>query len=487
MLEDRWSTSVNSVMDSFLPGYFATLTSDASRERYKNKLQFIDGIDPYEVVKDEWSDDLDLWPNISHVHACMYLILTPSPYSEKDMLNYKSLDSYQNFVNGWVRQVLVKEAGQDKRIIIGKVSYCTSPPPLLLKNNMVILMYILMDYSTFYVQVNHSQKLSDKPLTPWVISRADGRILAAHCDCTAGLGETCSHVASLLWVIAVGVEKRESLTVTQKTAYWVMPPAVRSVPYAPIKEIEFIGKKKKAASLAATDPSTCPSSSSKRRKIDVPTDDEQKQFLDSLASSSKAKPAVLSVLPGYCDRYIPSALSSDLPLILTDLYRPGNLTLGYYDLLKQADKTVLTVTDQQCQAVEMKTRDQSNSRLWFRMRAGRITASKFKNVCCTDPANPSLSLIMAVCHPDTVRFKTAATSYGCQHERDALKHYKETSPHNQVCVSPSGFFISAEHPYFGASPDGMVCCSCCGPGICEVKVKCSFSITVCTYNIVMAL
>lgn len=29
---------------------------------------------------------------------------------------------------------------------------------------------------------------------------------------------------------------------------------------------------------------------------------------------------------------------------------------------------------------------------------------------------------------------------------------------------------SVEHPYFGASPDEIVYCSCCGPGICEVKV-----------------
>ena len=49
----------------------------------------------------------------------------------------------------------------------------------------------------------------------------DGRILAAHNDCMAGLDETCSHVASLLLVIDVGVESRESLTVTQKSAYWV--------------------------------------------------------------------------------------------------------------------------------------------------------------------------------------------------------------------------------------------------------------------------
>ena len=63
---------------------------------------------------------VDLWPAIMHVHVCMYLILTPSPSSERDMLNYKSVDSYQNFIKGWVRQVLVRGVG-NKRIVIGKV------------------------------------------------------------------------------------------------------------------------------------------------------------------------------------------------------------------------------------------------------------------------------------------------------------------------------------------------------------------------------
>ena len=47
--------------------------------------------------------------------------------------------------------------------------------------------------------------------------------------------------------ILFGVEKRDSLTVTQKSAYLVMPPAIRPVSYAPVKEIDFIGKKNKAA------------------------------------------------------------------------------------------------------------------------------------------------------------------------------------------------------------------------------------------------
>ena len=66
--------------------------------------------------------DIDMWPAITYVHVCMYLILYPSPYTNDDMLNYKSLDSFQNFQNGWVREVLVKEVGE-RKIIIGKVSY----------------------------------------------------------------------------------------------------------------------------------------------------------------------------------------------------------------------------------------------------------------------------------------------------------------------------------------------------------------------------
>ncbi len=159
------------------------------------------------------------------------------------------------------------------------------------------------------------------------------------------------------------------------------------------------------------------------------------------------KPAVLSVVPGYYEKYIPSALSADLPQVLTDLYNPSYLALSYYDLLQLSSKIVLAVTKEQCNAVEAKTRDQSDCRLWFRFRAGRITASKFKSVCQSDPANPSLSLIMSICHADTVRLRTTATSWGCQHEKEALKLYSETSYHDQLQLSQSGVVISATHPY----------------------------------------
>ena len=122
------------------------------------------------------------------------------------------------------------------------------------------------------MQVNHSQRLSEKPLTPWVIAEPSRKILCAHCDCMAGLGECCSHVASLLWAVEAGVRIRDSMTVTQKKAYWVMPSGVKDVPYAQVKDIEFIGKKRSVTAihtsqfLSGSQPSPSPSSTPRSSK-----------------------------------------------------------------------------------------------------------------------------------------------------------------------------------------------------------------------------
>ncbi len=52
-------------------------------------------------------------------------------------------------------------------------------------------------------------RLREKPLIPWIFAEENGKINFGHCNCMAGLGESCSHVRSLLWAIQAGVRMRE--------------------------------------------------------------------------------------------------------------------------------------------------------------------------------------------------------------------------------------------------------------------------------------
>lgn len=66
--------------------------------------------------------------------------------------------------------------------------------------------------------------------------------------------------------------------------------------------------------------------------------------------------------------------------------------------------------------------------------------------------------------------------WGCDHEQDARNQYDKimAAKHTAFKVQETGFHISSNRPYFGASPDGLVSCECCGNGCLEIK--CPFCI-----------
>ena len=59
------------------------------------------------------------------------------------------------------------------------------------------------------------------------------------------------------------------------------------------------------------------------------------------------------------------------------------------------------------EAVEKETRDQSHSKLWYRYRAGRVTASKMKAICRMNTDQPSQSLIKSICYTETLLVQQA--------------------------------------------------------------------------------
>ena len=107
------------------PGYCDTIEDQASRQRYKEKVtSYLCGQDPYELPVKDWDDDVDLWPSVTYVDIGMYLLFSNSPYTQDQLKDYKNLDCYQKFANGWVREVFVKKLPDQTLVLIGKVCVC---------------------------------------------------------------------------------------------------------------------------------------------------------------------------------------------------------------------------------------------------------------------------------------------------------------------------------------------------------------------------
>ena len=115
----------------------------------------------------------------------------------------------------------------------------------------------------------------------------------------------------------------------------------------------------------------------------------------------------------YCSSFMKS--SKHLPLALKLLCDPAHLQCNYVELLEAGYKMkgILEISTVQQKHLEQLTCGQSTSKIWMRFCSGN-------QVVHTDPHKPSVTLIKAICYPDSVRFTTAATAHGCEHEKQPL-------------------------------------------------------------------
>ena len=170
---------------------------------------------------------------------------------------------------------------------------------------------------------------------------------------------------------------------------------------------------------------------------------------------------------------------ADFPKPLIELFRKDAIDMSYEDLVETCseiyDKYVISCD--QASLVEENTRQQAKSRIWFQQMAGCITASKLKSAVATEIMKPFVSLIKPICYPDPTvdRFVSAACSCGLYYEDTARKEYvaimKEM--HVDFEVNKTGLIVDPMYPFMGASPNGLVSCTCCGRGVLEMK--CPFS------------
>ncbi|XP_058443619.1 uncharacterized protein LOC131425609 [Malaya genurostris] len=216
------------------------------------------------------------------------------------------------------------------------------------------------DIFVVHGKVLHSFNLRASPLKPWILIHQTGKILAAHCECTIGLLETCSHVGATLFAL----------------------------------------------------------------------EDIQRKFLNKQSLSERK--------------------------LLIDIV--------FENMANDDDKLL---------RIRQLTTSQADGAHWIVFRRGRITASVFKEACHTSLQSPSISLIKKICYDNEI---IAAIQYGKKNEARAYEKlfasvfqcHTNTVKKNWS-LSRTGLVIPTEHPYLGASPDGIIECDCHGTIVVEIK------------------
>jgi len=360
------------------------------------------------------------------------------------------MEGFNFVVNGWVTNI--------------KVVSCNASKP-----KFFILMAI----------VKHSQRLTVPAVKVWIATKNDGEVMCAHCSCMAGLGEACSHIAALLFAAQTNTELKGQFACTSLPCSW-LPPSFRSVPFAEIAKIDFSSASQKRKRLMKSDDADGSSTSDelqpqvKKRAslVSKPSDEDKHTFFEEL-SQSGGSPVILSLIAHYNEAYVPLYEAGKMMKPLTELYSAEAIKLPYPELLQKCEEVfeAVSFSFSQAQKVEEMTRTQAESRHWYHQRAGRVTASKLRQVLHTDSSQPSFSLITSICYPETYKGMPVACKYGCEHESRARDQYVELlgKSHNDFFVIKSGLILHPSFPFFGATPDGIVHCSCHGPGVLEIK------------------
>ena len=118
--------------------------------------------------------DPECLPLIESTDLLAYLVLETSHYTKDQFKAYKSLEAYNQMVSRFV----------------------TSVQGLMISRKCVVV-----------AKVRHAQRMNDSLVNIWMIADKDGMILSAHClNCKAGLAESCSHIASVLFTSKHGTK-----------------------------------------------------------------------------------------------------------------------------------------------------------------------------------------------------------------------------------------------------------------------------------------
>ncbi|XP_077983622.1 uncharacterized protein LOC144438466 [Glandiceps talaboti] len=437
-------------------------TEEQSKKRLQEILSGEKGEtlpDPDGIAEREWITDVKETPPLTYADIYHYLINTPGFYTQDSLKSYRALDAYQFVTSGFVHLLHV---------------------------------YKIPDSPCVFIKttVRRSQANTD-PYAVWVcVNNEDLTIKGARCQCMAGLGEVCTHVAALLFKIVSATDAglNKPATCTEVPCIWSDHYNDKTKP-AEIDDIDFhhakYGKKRKVKSrpvipVCSSDPdddlwdivcgtsANCvflqmiePSTSKRSGGDDTIVFQEPAEDIEVVTSQimSTSKPPTAS-------------LPKPIIEIATEQIQE-NPTISEDELYQ---KIKLSVNTEQANLLDAATKEQSNENQWHKHRQYRVTATKAHAVhrfMERKGQQPSKTTMSSIKGKSTISIANPplAIRWGREKEDVAVKRYVEVMSqyHQNLKVEKSGLTISPGEAHKGASTDRKVHCDCCRRKVLECK------------------
>lgn len=289
------------------------------------------------------------------------------------------------------------------------------------------------------------------------------------------LGESCSHVAAILFKIEAAVRLGYTTRAcTDEACKWNRS-FTQKVKPSTIADIKLYREEIiKSSPADNTDLGMDCVNNCADNDLITP---ERETFIQQLASAGLNRPPVcLSLFDSTCFLFksrlpISTVTEPCLPKTLRSLYDINLYACTDEELQTACDNTDIVISASEVDLVERCTVEQSNSTTWFEQRAGRVTASSAYRILHSNLQSGCRSLVLSITNEVPCTLNVPAINYGKENEPRALSLFEQqlTDLHPGGILVRTGFRICSDHPWLGASLDSMLTCPCHGTVVTEVK------------------
>lgn len=287
----------------------------------------------------------------------------------------------------------------------------------------------------------------------WLLLESAGTVVSGHCTCTAD-DQGCKHFAALLFALSSYTDRhrdRHTQVGTDTTCIWDKP-RKESQPME-VDDIDIRIKHKDQPLFEASTNFYSP------MKV---TQENLKLIEKRLKQTAEQGSLAYQYLSDSDDDISNMSESDRLPPSIHDCVACSNPS----DFAQYLAKVY---TEDVVENIEELSRGQGDTDVWLRSRAGRITSSLAHNVKHCRAPSPKSYIVDSILGKG---FKgNKHTEYGNQMEtvgRNLFK-VKYGDKHKKFKVLEKGLIVRPDLPHLGASPDGIVECSCCESALLEIK------------------